>query len=1123
MPPRSLATHTLLHIGAITLLVASIGSFIAYHQMRAFLIERQTGELLRLNAVRAQKENTVFERATRHHQVLKAAFLDAYNSTSGSTVNGRFEQLVERNIDGCWRSRETGFDAEKDAGIWIDNDVVLNDELKWRVTVFQRLASEYGRAWRQDYLNTYFLAPENIGVPFWPDAPNIVRLLNAQSDVTQEEYFRVADANNNPQRATVWTGLYADSQTKVWMVSVETPIYVGEKHLATIGNDITMADVIARSSEVNDDGSYTALFRADGRLIAHPQYNESLLQSGQLLSIPRSGDASLIALYDSAMIAVRGNQIQYDEVLDAYVVVATLATPDWYFVRVVPRTVVMANVRVSAGVMLVLIFAMALLTYALLWWWVRREIARPIAQLTDALAHGVEPQELSRQREDEVGELARQFIRMHHDVTARDARLHEHVMQLQVQQLRLQQAQWQAALCSFEYDPIKAQLNLSDNFATLLRLPAIPTSLEQLLTLLNTAGLGDLVQAIERLSHDNNAFHLIAKNHHDEAVMSSWDCQGQREDNGCLRVVVQDISARQQIEAALRASEERFEIAFEAAPIGFAVVSESGRFMRVNPKLCELLGYRENELVGVSVLQITHPDDRTLTSDRIKQFQTNTASTQQFEKRYMRKNGDIVWALVSSNVQRDHETGASYFLTQVVDITSHKHAEQELNRLAFHDSLTGLPNRALFLQLLRQSVQRVQRRPHPPFAVLFLDLDGFKAINDNLGHLVGDELLLSVAGRLQHTLRPGDTVARFGGDEFCVLIDAVHQEDELNRVAERILIAVNEPVFIGHEAVNVSTSIGIVISSPAVTRAEDYLRDADTAMYHAKKAGRNQYAHFKSSMLTENAQRLRGENWLREALVNREIRPAYQLILDAQHHRVAAVEALARWHHPQRGELTAVQFMTMADESNMSALIDFAIIEQGLADLVSWRQTTSFTQLQLSWNVSVATFADRQLAARLAVLLTQHGLTGEALVIELNETALIHDPEQTLLQMQRLRELGIAIHLDDFGTGYSSLSYLHRFPLQNIKIDRSFIARLNDSGRDRSIVEGIVMMVRRLDIGVTAEGVESSALLNTLIAMGVTHVQGAVVADVVDAVSVHTQLMTQAKPCLSALLPYPER
>ncbi len=1102
MAKRSLVTRTLLHVAVITLLVAAVGSFIAYHQVRQTLIERQTNELQRLNEAHARQENDVFARAVRHHELIKTAFIDAYNSADSKTLNQQFDHLVERNIDGCWRSRLAGFDPEHDAGIWIDNDVTLTDELKWRVLVFQRLASEYGRAWRKDYLNAYFLAPENLAVPYWPSSPNIVRLLTADFDMPNEEYFRISNASNDPERKTVWTGLYADPQTKVWMVSIETPIYIGEKHLATIGNDITMLDLVARLSESASDGSYTALFRPDGRLIAHPQYTESVLANREPIFIPQTNDNALKALYHTVMQLPSNRRVEYNAVLDAYVFAAKLEATDWYFVRVVPRTVVVANVRVSAVVLLVLSFAMGLLTLSLLWWIIRRDIAVPVQALTRAtqnIGDSLNPALLPTHRPDELGELAQQFARMHEDVSARDARLREHVMQLQVQQLRLQQAQWQAQLCSFELDGKKQQINVSDNFATLLHLAQIPSNGEELLARLQEVGLNELVAAISHLSPQQNRFHVICKVRTAEGARMSWDCQGHCDDDGRVRGVIQDISARQQIEAALRDSEARFEIAFEAAPIGFAVVSASGVFIRVNPKFCELLGYREEELIGHHILHITHPDDRGLTSEKIEHLQQGRTKAQQFEKRYLRKNGDIVWALVSSNVQFDEDGAAKYYLTQVVDITQHKHAEQELNRLAFHDSLTGLPNRALFLQLLRQAVQRVQRRPNPPFALLFLDLDGFKAINDNLGHLVGDELLLTLAGRLQHVLRPGDTVARFGGDEFCVLIDAVHNDEEINRVADRILAAIAEPVFVGNDAIRTSTSIGVVLSTSNVTRAEEYLRDADTAMYHAKKAGRNQVARFHSSMLSDSSQRLRSEHLLREALANREITPWYQCIVDARQGVVVGIEAQARWQHPQRGLLKPLQFLNSADEANLTPLIDFAVLEQSLVDFASWRRRFDLPALKLHWNVSAATLADRQLMSRLEVLLTQHALNGDALAIELTEAALIHDPDNTLSQLQRMREQKITIHLDDFGTGYSSLSYLHRFPIQQIKIDRSFVARMLESQRDRSIIESIVMMARRLELGVTAEGIECAEQIVQLAQIGVTHVQGIHISDVMPA------------------------
>jgi diguanylate cyclase (GGDEF)-like protein/PAS domain S-box-containing protein len=425
------------------------------------------------------------------------------------------------------------------------------------------------------------------------------------------------------------------------------------------------------------------------------------------------------------------------------------------------------------------------------------------------------------------------------------------------------------------------------------------------------------------------------------------------------------------------------------------------------------------------------------------------------------------------------------------DVTERKLAERQLVHDAFHDALTFLPNRSRFTELLSRSLARARIDDQYSFAMLFLDLDRFKVVNDSLGHTVGDELLVAVARRLEQCVRPGDTVARLGGDEFTVLIDVTSSVHDATRVAERIMVELQRPFYLQGQDVFVSASIGIALSATGYVLPADLLRDADLAMYRAKANGKSRYEVFDQQMHAHAVALLQLETDLRLAIERREFRLLFQPVVSLATGRIAGVEALVRWQHPQRGLISPDAFLSVAEETGLVVPMGNWVLREACRQLAVWRRDCpSAEDISVSVNLSARQFVHPELVSRVTDALGRSGLPANRLRLEFTESVLIDREGPVIETFARLRALGIRLDLDDFGTGYSSLGYLHRFALDGLKIDRSFVGNIGDAGERAEIVRTIVALANNLGMEVIAEGVETPAQLAVLQEVRCDLVQG---------------------------------
>lgn len=603
----------------------------------------------------------------------------------------------------------------------------------------------------------------------------------------------------------------------------------------------------------------------------------------------------------------------------------------------------------------------------------------------------------------------------------------------------------------------------------------------------------DAFQSLAKLTPEQPRFLAENRDHRADGRMgwTQWLNQGIFDNQGKLveiQSVGRDITALKQAEQAARDSEMRYRLVAENISDLVCLHDLEGRYTYVSPSVKTLLGYEPEELIGLTGDSLICPDDRDKICQEVEQL---AATMPPFTLRLKPKSGGYIWVETLVKPIMDESGQVIQFQTTSRDVTDRVKIEHQLRHAALHDALTGLPNRSLLMQRLEALIE--PDRPQPPqnSALLFLDLDQFKVINDSLGHLTGDQLLVWVAQKLLQVVRATDIVSRISGDEFVILLENLDHQDQAIQVAKRVLEDLKSPCVLEQREIFITSSIGIVLDFSHYQTAEDLVRDADIAMYQAKASGRANYMVFQPAMWLQVMERMHLGNDLRRALEYQELMLYYQPIVALEELSIVGFEVLLRWQHPRLGLVSPDQFIPLAEETGQILPIGHWLLQTACQQLVVWRrQNDRAGRLKISVNLSVRQLQARDLIKQVAQVLGETGLPAEALTLEITESMLVKNFESTHGVLSQVQAMGSQISIDDFGTGYSSLSYLHRLPVDALKIDRSFVSYMGQDTKNQTIAESIIALSNVLGLNAIAEGIETVEQLQWLQDHGCEYGQG---------------------------------
>ena len=580
----------------------------------------------------------------------------------------------------------------------------------------------------------------------------------------------------------------------------------------------------------------------------------------------------------------------------------------------------------------------------------------------------------------------------------------------------------------------------------------------------------EAIKCLKGKSFEPYEYRFVKKNDEVMWVLETITPIVYKEDRATLGSFM-DITERKRMEKALRQSEEKYRTILESIQEGYFEVDLNGNFTFYNDSMSRLTGHSKEDLLGMNHKQFTSKETAKEVFQAFNEVYTTGEPSKGFDWQIIRKDGGEGFIEASVTLQKDSSGKPTGFKGMIRDITERKRTEQQINYMATHDVLTGLPNRLMFSQLLNQAIRSAQRHKRQ-LAVFFIDLDRFKTINDSLGHEAGDRLLKEMARRFKKSLRADDVIGRLGGDEFVILIEEVNELSQIAIVAHKILSSTIKPMVLPGEECRVTASIGISIYPKDGKDEQSLMKNADIAMYFAKEEGKNNYQFYSKDIQSQSNERFSIETNLRRALERNELSLEYQAKVDFKTGMITGVEALLRWQNPSLGSVTPTQFIPVAEETGLIVPIGRWVMKTACAQNVAW-QRQGLPPVCMAVNLSLRQLMDDNLLEDIKAALDDSGMAPNLLELEITESMVMHNPARLIEVLTNIKKLGVRLAIDDFGTGYSSLAQIKNFPIDTLKVDRSFIRNLPQDSENKAITEAIITMGKTLSLTVVAEGVET--------------------------------------------------
>jgi len=1037
----SLAKKTLLKMGVRIAIIIAVAAAFTYFHIFSVLNERVDDSLQKYIVERGQKESVTFLSAQSNHTTFKKTFLKTWPQHENADHEARFASLFKHRPDGTWRLYENAYDgvARTDGTLsqyitgYVGRNAPDTRRFQNKLLLTYDLIDRYADAWAMDFDNLYVSMPENVNLVYWPGIRWGTQA-DAELDVNTEEWVYVANSTNNPLRQPVWTGLYFDQTAGEWMVSLVTPVDAEGEHLINIGTDILLNRLFEQVLNDHLDGAYNFIFRADGRIIAHPQQVDLLRLRKGLLHVSETNDEGLEHIVarltkDLAEIDERGF-ILNDDFVNAKLAVTRIKGPEWVFVTVYPHGL-MAMAALKTVYIVALIGLLSLLLELIFLFRVlRQQVLEPVA-VFDEFAGRFAAREFSSiddlavspvaRRRDEMGGLALAMTGMARSIEKYETRLNNLVAQ-------------RTEALDLANDVLQQESRERKRITTLLQIIAKEVS-----------GL-----------QGEQFFYTLSKFLH-ESLGADMVLVGRLVEHG---TGVQTL-------ALMKDGKLLESMYYPLAGTPCEIVVESGTQV-----------YDGN-------VQGLFPDDQELIDLGIQSY---------IGTRMLDSSGAVVGnlAVMSRGSFEQAETAGL-----VVDSLSARAAyeldrqvtEEVILRQATTDSLTKLPNRSAFMNRLQQSLHNAERN-NERLAVMFIDVDNFKLVNDQQGHAAGDYVLKIIANRLIKCVRKNDILGRLGGDEFIIALSDISDAHAPEQVARNILKEITHEISNENISFSMSCSIGISVYPDDASATDNLISHADVAMYRAKELGRNNYQFFKGAMNEDIEKNHKLELELRKAMGMDELEVYYQPIMLLSDKSVYKLEALLRWKHPEMGMVMPDEFIPVAERSGLIIPMSEFVLDQVCKDYPRFKQHYKGLE-SISVNFSARQFRDENLVERVTSIVAERNVRCQCIEIEITESMFIDGRDLATIQtLHELHDLGFKLALDDFGTGYSSLGYLKKVPVDTLKIDRSFIRNLRDDPDDLALVCSIIELAHSFRLAVIAEGVENQQQEEILRKEGCDFAQG---------------------------------